>query len=187
MAVPQLKESFTAQDYFAWEQDQVDRYEYCDGEIFNMAGASRAHNRISVNATVVLENELDGTSCDLYASDMRVELVKDAHYVYPDLFVTCDAEDHDGEDEYTKKYPRLIVEILSKSTRQYDTGTKLKLYLQMPSLEQILLIDPDTQSAALHTRSPNRMWSEKHIGLQDTIEFTLGFSVPLTRFFKRLI
>lgn len=187
MAVPQLKEPFTAQDYFAWEQDQVDRYEYFYGEVFNMAGASRAHNRISVNATVALENELDGTSCDLYASDMRVELVKDAHYVYPDLFVTCDAEDQDDEDEYTKKYPRLIVEILSKSTRQYDTGTKLNLYLQMPSLEQILLIDPDTQSAMLHTRDALRNWGGKNIAINDLVHFTLGFSVPLARFFKHLL
>jgi Uma2 family endonuclease len=183
MAVPQLKEPFTAQDYFAWEQDQPTRYEYLEGEIFNMAGASHNHNVVSLNAAIGLRNQLRGTPCNVFVTDMRVELVRDEHYVYPDVFVSCDPRDKTPAANYQKQFPCLVIEVLSPSTAQYDQNTKLERYLAMPSVMQVVLINPETRSAELHTRSLTGEWAKTQLNSASTIAFALGFSIPLADFF----
>ena len=44
---------------------------------------------------------------------------------------------------YFSESPRLIVEVLSKSTRRVDKTVKLMAYTQIPSLEEYVLIEQD--------------------------------------------
>jgi Uma2 family endonuclease len=85
---------------------------------------------------------------------LRIETA-DAFY-YPDVFVTCDARDR--ESEYYKKYPCLIVEVLSPSTEAFDRGAKFAAYRQLASLQEYLLIDSTRICVECYRRSPEGQW-----------------------------
>ena len=148
---PQRK--WTAEEYLAFERQSEIRHEYFDGEVFAMSGASRAHNRISWNLTVALDPQLEGGSCEGFATDMRVYIPATERFTYPDLIVTCgDPELADAELD-TLLNPTLIIEILSKGTEDYDRGRKLFDYRSVARDDPAGRPEPGPRRAA---RQPGR-------------------------------
>ncbi|MDD2808154.1 Uma2 family endonuclease [Rhodoferax sp.] len=147
---------FTAADYLAWEATQVDRHEYLDGEVFAMAGAEDRHVTVSMNAAMVLRQHLSGGPCRAYMSDMRLHVAAANSYFYPDVLVTCSAQDH--ASALVKTEPRLIIEVLSPSTAAYDRGLKFSHYRSLPSLQEYALIDLDTRSTDVYRKGADGLW-----------------------------
>jgi Uma2 family endonuclease len=143
----------TAAEYFTWEAEQTERHDYYHGEVFAMAGGSDAHNTASLNFASALKSHLRGTPCRVFMSDMRLELAANSHYSYPDVFVTCDPRDATPEASYLKKYPKLVVEVISPSTSEYDQGRKFEQYRQIAGLDEVLFIDPVRRSVELFQRT----------------------------------
>ena len=143
----------TAAEYFAWEAEQTERHDYYHGEVFAMAGGSDAHNTASLNFASALKSHLRGTPCRVFMSDMRLELAENSHYSYPDVFVTCDPRDATPESSHLKKYPKLVVEVISPSTSEYDQGRKFEQYRQIMGLDEVLFIDPVRRSVELFQRT----------------------------------
>lgn len=143
----------TAAQYFAWEADQPERHDYYNGEVFAMAGASDEHNTAAGNVFVALKSHLRQSPCRVYMSDMRLELAENSHYSYPDVFVTCDRRDAEAVARHLKKYPKLVVEVLSPTTSEYDLGRKFEHYRQITGLDEVLFIDPARRSLELYQRT----------------------------------
>jgi Uma2 family endonuclease len=80
---------YTPQEYLARETAAETKSEYYDGKIVAMAGASHAHNLIVGNTVTVLNTALEAKPCEVYPSDMRVQLQDKKAYVYPDVVVVC--------------------------------------------------------------------------------------------------
>ena len=74
MARAPAQSYLTAADHLDWEQTQVERHEYIDGEVFAMAGAEDAHVTVVVNLTAALHRHVRGTPCKTYVSDMRLHV-----------------------------------------------------------------------------------------------------------------
>ncbi|HEY9653860.1 MAG TPA: Uma2 family endonuclease, partial [Crinalium sp.] len=119
---PQL----TPEEYFAWEEKQLEKHEYIDGQVYAMGGGSKNHSLISVRLTTLFSNHLEQSNCETGNSDLRVNIVETNSYIYPDVSVTCDERDKTTTQYIT--YPCLIVEVLSESTEAYDRGGKFRLY-----------------------------------------------------------
>jgi Uma2 family endonuclease len=145
--------SMSAPEYFAWEAEQTERHDYYHGEVFAMAGGSDAHNTATGNAFVAIKSHLRGTPCRVFMSDMRLELAHNSHYSYPDVFVTCDPRDATAEASHLKKYPKLVVEVLSPTTSEYDQGRKFEQYRKIAGLDEVLFIDPERRSIELYQRT----------------------------------
>jgi Uma2 family endonuclease len=143
----------SAAEYFAWEAEQTERHDYYHGDVFAMAGGSDAHNTASLNFASALKSHLRGTPCRVFMSDMRLELAPNTHYSYPDVFVTCDPRDATSEASHLKKYPKLVVEVISPSTSEYDQGRKFEQYRQITGLDEVLFIDPVRRSVELFQRT----------------------------------
>ena len=143
----------TTQEYFAWEDKQLERHVFYEGEIYSMAGGSDDHNTAGTNVLVALKTHLRGTPCRIFMSDMRVELAVNSHYCYPDVFVTCDPRDAAPDASHLKKYPNLLIEILSPSTSEYDLGRKFEQYRNMPSVQEVLFVDTTRRSVELYQRT----------------------------------
>jgi Uma2 family endonuclease len=139
--------------YFAWEALQAERHDFYFGEVFAMAGASDAHNTVSLNIAAAIKSHLRGSPCRVFMADMRVELLKDKNYSYPDVFVTCDPRDATSESAYLKRHPKLVVEVLSPSTAEYDLGRKFEHYRAIDGLAEILFIDPIRWAIDLYRRT----------------------------------
>lgn len=137
-AVPAPK--VTPAEYLAAEHAAEHKHILWDGEVFAMAGASKAHNRLVAALLRELGNLLLQGPCSPYASDQRIRLGNRARYVYPDASVICAPVETDPLDTETITNPTLIVEVLSDSTEAFDRGNKFVGYRELKSLKDYLLI-----------------------------------------------
>ena len=167
------------------ELEGVPRVELDNGVIWAMAGGSAAHNRVQRNVLAALANRLRGTDCSPYGSDMGVR-AHDLSLRYPDVSVFCG---RDGpENDKLKQFddPKLIVEILSPSTRRKDEDVKLPEYRAIPSLEAILYIDPDAEMVRLSTRTAGGGWRDFEIPtVEDVILSSLDIALTRAEIFAR--
>ena len=156
-------------DYFAYRGEEGVRYELVDGFLVRaMTGASRRHDRIVVNAILALGQSLRGKSCEPSTADIAV-VVPNGNVLRPDVTVDCGARD-DAAQQATD--PRMVVEVLSASTRGIDLVRKLEEYKSVPGLAYILLVEPERPHALLWRRGAAGWALEEVQGLDG------GFDLP---------
>jgi Uma2 family endonuclease len=119
-------------EYLALERHSDVKHEYAGGQIFAMGGASKTHNRISLNATFALRQK--STGCRVSMAD--VKLKAERVYYYPDVMLSCEP----SADEYTETEPCVVMEVLSESTSRIDRGEKLYNYQKIPSLQAYVFL-----------------------------------------------
>ena len=175
------QESFpklTPEEYFAWEEQQLEKHEYFEGEIFAMSGGSKNHSLIAAMLISLCVNHLKGSDCETGTSDLRIKTVGSHKYVYPDAVVTCDERDK-GNTQFIS-YPCLIIEVLSKSTEAYDRGGKFRLYQKNPVLQDYLLVSSTSIEIDLYRKNNAGEWLIKNYQAGDVIELKsidLSFSI----------
>lgn len=130
------------EEYLVFERSSEAKHEYYQGEVFAMSGAGRRHNIIFSNLFTSIGNLLRGTSCFPYGSDMRLYIPQNKLFTYPDISVYCGEMNQLDDDNGLN--PTVLIEILSPSTRNYDRGGKFKLYREIPSLKEYVLVDTET-------------------------------------------
>lgn len=150
----------TLEAFFSWQEGQNERYEFIDGfPLRLMAGATNAHDRIVVNLISELRNQLRGTDCRPFTGDGSVR-TRQNRIRRPDAGVDCGKFLPDG---LTADAPRLVAEVLSPSTRDYDTFEKLAEYEALDTLDYILFVEPNAPEAALWRRDADRSWTRDTI------------------------
>ncbi len=159
---------FTPEEYFVWEEQQLERHEYIDGEVYAMSGGTINHGDIALNFGALLKSHMRGRGCKTLNSDCRVSIVGSTKYVYPDLSVTCDERDKSTAQYIT--YPCLIVEVLSPGTEAYDRGNKFKMYRRNPSLQEYVLVSADTIEIELFRKIDTSDWRIINYQAGDTVE-----------------
>lgn len=168
-------------DYLAWEEAQPEKHEFYRGEVFAMVGAKRAHGRVVNNLARRLGEALDGSPCQVFHEGMKLQIADDT-VLYPDLFVTCDKADLATEVIF--RAPKLIIEVLSPSTQGYDRSQKFALYRRLASLQEYVLVDPDTRRVESFRRSAEGTWVLYDMSDGDTLHVAcLDARVPLAEVF----
>jgi Uma2 family endonuclease len=157
MGLPETK-FITQEQYLEAERSALDKHEYYDGEIFAMSGASLTHNIISSNTIGSLSSKLKGKSCRVFGSDLRIHIPNNSLYTYPDISIICGKPETTDDNMDTITNPSVIIEILSKSTRDYDKGQKFTLYRDIESLKEYILIDSQTIRVEKYTRNDDNSW-----------------------------
>jgi Uma2 family endonuclease len=129
----------TYEEYLgALEMSDV-KLEYCEGEIYAMAGGTPAHADLAAAATRILGNALEGR-CRVSSSDLKVRIEATDLSAFPDVSVTCGERRFAAVDKNAVVNPTLLVEVTSNSTEDYDRGEKLSHYKQCPSLQAVLIV-----------------------------------------------
>lgn len=152
MGMPLKK--MTLAEFLAWEDEQQDRHEFYRGETFAMVGGTARHNRVILNLASRIGDHLDGTSCQVFAENMKAQLAEGV--LYPDVMVTCGKAE--AGDEQTVTDPKLIIEVLSPSTKGYDKRDKFILYRTLASLREYVLIDPVKRHVEVFTLADAGAW-----------------------------
>lgn len=174
---------FDAAAYLDWEARQTEKHEYLDGEVFAMAGASRAHATVAGNIFMALRNHLRGGPCSVFIADMKLHVQADNAFYYPDVFVTC-AESDRAQDQYMSA-PSLVVEVLSPSTSAYDRGGKFASYRKLPTLREYVLIDPERLSVDLFRRHVDGHWALYPAEAGQTVTLdSVGLSLPIEALYE---
>lgn len=169
----------TPSEYLLGENDRPDgeKYEYVDGQAYAMVGASRSHNKLSLEFARQLGNHLHGSPCAVFHGDMKVGIERAGawRFYYPDVQVSCEMENQ----LYYNTAPCLIIEILSPSTERIDRLEKLLAYQQLASLQEYVLCSQDSPHVEIYRR--RTAWQVEYYTGNDTFHLdsvNLDVAVP---------
>jgi Uma2 family endonuclease len=177
---------FTPEEYFAWEEKQLEKYEYIDGEVYAMSGGSVNHGRIAIKLTTMFDTHLNNGICITGNSDIKVNILATTNYTYPDASVTCDDRDKNTTNYFT--YPCLIVEVLSDSTESYDRGGKFRMYRKNPILQDYLLVSSARIEMDLYRKNDAGDWVIINYQAGDTVELkSINLSFPIEQVYRGLV
>ncbi|WP_300600182.1 Uma2 family endonuclease [Niabella sp.] len=152
------KAYYTIPEYLEMENASPEKHEYYRGGIFAMAGAGRKHNVIFSNMMGQLYLQLRGKPCTPFGSDMRIHIPENTLFTYPDISIICGDIVSSPEDAETAVAPTVLIEILSRSTRDYDRGSKFKLYRDIPALKEYILVDSESISIEVFRLNNSGHW-----------------------------
>ncbi len=174
---------FTPEEYFAWEERQLEKHEYICGEVYAMTGGSVNHSQIAVKFVSMLDNHLSGSGCKTLNPDCRVNIAESNDFTYPDVSVTCDDCDRTATKYIT--YPCLLVEVLSPSTEAYDRGGKFRMYRQNPVLQDYVLVSSEKIEIDLYRKTESDRWEIINYQAGDTIELnSINLTFPIERIYE---
>lgn len=145
------------QEYIDFELQSDIRHEYVNGKLIDMPGESDLNNQLAVNCCLLLKTLLKKKGYSFFIEGVKVKVPGENKYYYPDVFIT--REPLSKGSVYIKEKPELIMEILSDSTRKYDTIDKFINYQRFDSLQYYLLVEPDTVLISVFRRIPENDWN----------------------------
>ncbi len=174
----------SVEEFFLWQERQTERFELVDGipvPLRAMTGASRQHDRITVNLVGELRNRLRGKPCVTFTPDTAVR-TRPGTLRRPDAGVDCGPF---RPDERVASEPTLVVEVLSPSTRATDLFQKTDEFRNVATIAYILLIEPNEARVLLRARDEEGNWHDHLIeGLDAAVDLPrLGISLPLAEIY----
>jgi Uma2 family endonuclease len=180
-AVPMSR--LTATEYLA-----IERAAEFKGEMFAMAGASRAHSLVAGNLAAEMRDALKGGPCEVHGSDLRVKIDATGLYTYPDVTVACGELQFDDRRQDTLTNPTLIVEVLSDSTANYDRTTKFRHYRKIPSVREYVLASQSEPLVERFVRQADGSWALfTYEGMEATVAFAaVPVVVTMAEIYRRV-
>lgn len=174
-------------EYLARERAAETKHELIHGQIVAMAGASIRHNAMVANVVTALHARLRGKGCYTLPSDQRTHVPATGLYTYPDVSVICGDPERHRKDSETVLNPRVLVEVLSKSTEGYDRGAKFAHYRSIESLQTYVMINLEEPRVERYERGEGVWTLHDTFGDDATLELpALGISVPLRELYVDL-
>jgi Uma2 family endonuclease len=177
----------TIEEYFQLEETATERHEFFDGVIVAMAGGSPEHSLISANVVREIGNRLKGSDCNVYDSNLRLQVARRGRYSYGDAVVVC------GQPETltvtgTGKVcvnPRVVVEVLSETTEAYDRTKKFDRYRDIQSFQEYVLVSQTTPRVETYSRHSDGGWRiDFAIGLESKISLrSIPAELPLSEIY----
>lgn len=176
----------TLDDYFDVELRSEIKHEFLDGQILAMSGGSPRHNAVARNLLRILATATRGRPCQAFGSDQRVATPDQLH-TYPDLSLFCGPMVFVGGRPGTATNPRVLVEVLSDSTRDYDRGEKLDKYKRIPSVTDVLLVEPGFVRVEHWVRSGDDWARAFHLDPADAIALAgCEVTLPVAEIYEQL-
>ena len=157
MASPAIK-YVTVEEYLLLEEAAQEKYEYVEGDVVAMAGATEEHNWIVANLMREIGSFLKGKGFDIFPSDFRVTTPAAKSYFYPDATIVCGDTEMQPDVFDTLLNPVIIFEVVSNGTENIDRGYKFFHYQQILSLQEYVLVDSRTYAVEIIRRQANDLW-----------------------------
>jgi Uma2 family endonuclease len=146
----------TAEEYLEREKSSEEKHEFFYGKLIDMPGNTKLHELLKKRLSRILDALVEIAGYVTYTSDIKVSAEGRNVYFYPDVVLVNASEQ--SMDEYVAINPILIAEILSDSTRTYDTVDKYIQYRKIPSLQYYLLVEPETMLITCLTKQDDGEW-----------------------------
>ncbi|HLO48862.1 MAG TPA: Uma2 family endonuclease [Kamptonema sp.] len=165
--------TYTPDEYRQLEETAEFRSEYHEGEIVPISGGTINHNRITRNLTRVLGNLFKRKPYEVFINDLRLWIPRYQRGFYPDVIVI------EGPPIFTEGRqdeilnPLLIVEVLSKSTKDFDRGDKFRFYRSIPELREYVLVDQYEFLVEQYLKTESGQWLfQDYEGEAATVSFS---------------
>jgi Uma2 family endonuclease len=183
MTAKRLKRPYTRADFLAWEAEQEERWEFIDGLIRMMAGGTVDHNRIAGNVFAQLHAALRGSGCEAFQENMKLAPAVNEDVMYPDVLVICATAEGTSP---TVETATVIVEVVSKASREDDYERKFQSYEEIPELRHYLVIEQEKAHVSLYSRaSPEEDWRLRNVRkLDEPVELpSIGVTLSLRQIY----
>jgi Uma2 family endonuclease len=162
-AIAYGKQKITIEEFLKMENASPEKHEYYQGEVFAMSGAKVPHNEIVGNLYFALRKKLQGKKCRPYGSDERIHIEANTLFTYPDISIVCGDIITLNNDNFNALNPSVLIEVLS-ATKNYDRGDKFKLYRDIPTLQEYVLVDSETVGVEIFRLNANHHWELEEYG-----------------------
>jgi Uma2 family endonuclease len=179
VADPAPQKRMTADEYLAWEREQMERHEFLGGEIFSMAGGSPRHNTLIAAVTRELGIAFRGGACRVFSTDQRIVARDQEHYVYADASVVCGKMQLAPGTNDVLANPTIVVEVLSKRTEAYDRGLKWDGYQRIPSVTDYVLVSQTAPRIEHFQREASGEWHYRVAAAGGVVTLANGTRVEL--------
>ncbi len=163
---------YTIDEYFLLEEKAPYKSEFEKGRIKAMSGGTLDHSTIAQNIGTAISNELrkKGKKCRVNNSDLKIRIEAYDKAVYPDVSVICNKAEYFKNRKDIVTNPLLVVEVLSKSTKDYDRGTKFTQYRSIAAFKEYVLIDQEMARVEVWSKLEDNIWRVLDIkGLEASI------------------
>ncbi|MGB3419377.1 MAG: Uma2 family endonuclease [Dolichospermum sp.] len=158
MQVQTRKHIYTPEEYLELEEKALYKSEYRNGEIIPMTGGTTNHNQIALNFASSLLYVIRGKKYRVFIGDVRLWIPEYREYTYPDVIVTDGKPIYAGKNNTTVTNPLLIVEVLSKSTKNYDQGEKFTFYRSIPQFKEYVLVEQNQYQVMHYSKTNEGEW-----------------------------
>jgi len=181
------KQYMSPEEYLEFERKAEEKHEYVDGEVLRMerayepphgmAGARIRHVKIVSKLQGEIYAQLKGKGCDVLTNDMKTAVKPSDSYFYPDLIVVCGKPEVEEKKSDVLMNPGIIIEVLSKGTKDYDLGTKQFKYMQNPSVQEMAFVESNIMSVKVSRKQADNLWKFEWLtNPEDLLQF---FSVDI--------
>ena len=187
MSIQTKQSYFTPEEYLELERHNPYKHEYQRGLVYAMSGAKKNHVWITTNLGTLLSFHLANSPGLVSIADMKVRIETANCYYYPDISVTCNQQDLEINNDFILA-PKLIIEVLSKSTEQFDRTDKFLDYQQLPELQEYLLVSQDQVQVECYQKQPSGEWLSQCYKRGDTVAITsLDFQCPIEQIYNKVL
>ena len=186
---PALKYNYlSAEEYLEAERKATEKHELMNGKIITMQGASLRHNRITGNLIAEIGSFLKNKTCEVFPSDLRVNIPSTNSFCYPDLTIVCGKPELLDEHFDNLLNPSVIIEVLSPSTESYDRGNKFFTYQQIPALKEYILVDSSAISIQTIVKKDDGLWKFESVsGLSAVLHIsTIDQQILLSDIYRKV-
>lgn len=176
------------EEFAEWIPKASAKHEFLRGLVYGMAGGTHAHSVLAAAMTTQLSLHFLPKGCDVLTSDLLVQTPSRSAAFFPDVSVVCGPLDSTQMQATMISNPCIIVEVMSKSTRNYDQGDKLIEYRRIPTLQYYILVDSQQFCMYVYARQANRTWQVIELIERDSVLQlpVYDVSIPLSDIFGRL-
>jgi Uma2 family endonuclease len=175
---PEIRVDATLDEYFALAQNIDYNIHYSRGQIVSfieldeqtkqpMGEVAHSHERMVARIIALLANLLEegDSEYEVYGSNAKVYIENAPGAYNPDITITKGAAIIEsiksvGRVRRTKVMtnPKIIVEILSPSTRDFDKSEKLADYKKLQSVEQIIFVEQKEVYVQTYIKESQNRW-----------------------------
>lgn len=172
---------YTPEEYLELEQKSETRNEYLNGKIIAMAGGTTNHNQIAGNFCRAFPLTINNQDYYIYINDVKLWIEEYRFYTYPDLMIIEGEPLYQSENNAIVNNPKVIIEVLSDSTGNYDKTKKFRAYRSIPSLQEYILISQSSYYVEQFIKQTEQQWLFNTIEGENnnlslaTIDFTISF------------
>ena len=180
--------NYTPEEYWELEEKSEFRNEYIQGEIKPVAGGTPNHNEIAGNFYTFLKLALRGKGYKVFMTDLRLWIPPYNVYTYPDIMVIKGQPVLQNNRNDTVINPLLIVEVLSKSTKNYDQGDKFDYYRSIPEFSEYILVDQYRYYVKQFAKADDgRWWLSEYQDEDDSLSFaSLDDEIKLSDIYREI-
>jgi Uma2 family endonuclease len=171
---------YTPEEYLELEEKADYKNEYRDGEIISMTGGTTNHNKLALNLATGLNVALNDLDYEIYIGDVKLWIPRYREFTYPDVMVIEGQPIYYSTNTTIVTNPVLIVEVLSKSTKDYDRGDKFLYYRSIPEFKEYILIDQTKYYVMQYVKTSENQWILTEYETEDALINLSSINVGLS-------